>query len=294
MSQSVQMESALSIGASDKWLQLQRVALVIQYVGTRFHGWQRQPNERSVQGDLEKVIGAVLGYPVTLYGAGRTDSGVHAAAQVAHFNAPAVIPAHRWQSILNARLPEDILVRASAPVSLDWHAQFSACWRRYRYTLYTDANPNLFIRPFVWHYYYEGLNAVVMRRTLKKLVGYHDLTAFHRARSGRSHSFVDVHEASCQRRGPFVVFELQASGFLYGMVRLIMGLIVQVGRGQISSEEFTSIWQNKERDRVKYSAPARGLCLLRVGYEHFPVAREVWFDALPHFVFGGFPELASI
>ncbi|MCS6815272.1 MAG: tRNA pseudouridine(38-40) synthase TruA, partial [Cyanobacteria bacterium] len=137
---------------------LHRVALVIQYVGTHFHGWQRQPNQRTVQEDLETTIATVLGHPVTVHAAGRTDTGVHAAAQVVHFDSTALIPPHRWADILNSRLPDDILVRASAPVPLDWHARFSACWRRYRYTLYTDATPNLFVRPFVWHYYYAPLD----------------------------------------------------------------------------------------------------------------------------------------
>jgi tRNA pseudouridine38-40 synthase len=119
----------------------QRVALVIQYLGTRFHGWQRQPKHRTVQEEIETTLEAVLGFPVRIYAAGRTDSGVHAAAQVAHFDAPAHIPAHRWAAILNARLPDDILIRASAIVDSTWHARFSAIWRRYRYTLYTDPRP---------------------------------------------------------------------------------------------------------------------------------------------------------
>ena len=104
----------------------QRVALVVQYVGTHLHGWQWQPNARTVQGEIEVAIRSVLGYDVRLSGAGRTDTGVHAAAQVAHFDAPAFIPAHRWADVLNARLPEDVLIRASAVVPDTWHAQFSA------------------------------------------------------------------------------------------------------------------------------------------------------------------------
>ncbi|MEM6837730.1 MAG: tRNA pseudouridine(38-40) synthase TruA [Cyanobacteria bacterium P01_C01_bin.120] len=261
----------------------QRVALVVQYVGTRFHGWQRQPRERTVQGDIEAAIASVLNAPVTLCGAGRTDTGVHAAAQVAHFRAPALIPAYRWASILNSRLPDDIVIRGSAQVPHDWHAQFSAQWRRYRYILYTHPVPNLFIRPFSWHYYYEPLSTVDMQAALDPLVGYHDLTAFQRAGSKRSHAWVDLQCAACQRREPFITVELQANGFLYGMVRLLMGLLVQVGRGLLSAEEFTQLWQDRQRHRVKYAAPASGLCLLRVGYEHFPFAPDIWYDTQPHF-----------
>ena len=148
---------------------------------------------------------------------------------------------------------------------------------------------NLFLRPFVWHYYYQPLNIQAIQAALNPLVGYHELTAFHRARSGRAHSFVEVQAANCQKRGPMVTIELQASGFLYGMVRLIVGLLVQVGRGQMTPEAFEYIWQNQQRERVKYSAPAKGLCLLRVGYENFPFAPEIWFDAQPYFEFQPLP-----
>lgn len=258
--------------------EMQRVALIIQYIGTHFHGWQRQVKERTVQGEIEAAIESVVGVRTSLCGAGRTDTGVHAAAQVAHFDAPKIIPAFRWASILNSRLPEDVLIRASAQVPKDWHAQFSACWRRYRYTLYTDATPNLFVRPFTWHYYYEPLSEIPIQQALKLLVGHHDLSAFHRAGSGRSHSWVHLHSAECSRQDAFLTVELQASGFLYGMVRLIMGILVQVGRGLLSVEDFTALWKNQQRDKVKYAAPASGLCLLRVGYDHFPFHPSIWYD----------------
>ncbi|MEB3289027.1 MAG: tRNA pseudouridine(38-40) synthase TruA [Leptolyngbya sp.] len=264
----------------------QRVALVVQYVGSQLHGWQWQPNARTVQGEIERVLADVVGYPIRVSGAGRTDTGVHAAAQVAHFDAPAFIPAHRWAEVLNARLPQDILVRASTQVTEDWHAQFSAQWRRYRYTLYTGSCPNLFVRPFVWHYHHHDLDQAKIQAALDTLVGYHDMTAFHRSRSGKSHSWVDLQEARCQRQGDFLTVELQAKGFLYGMVRLIMGLVVKVGQGEMSPRAFHQLWQNRQRERVKYSAPARGLCLLRVGYDPSPFPRDVWFDAQPQFYLG--------
>lgn len=270
------MSSALSLST-------QRVALVIQYLGTHFHGWQRQRQHRSVQEEIEQTLQSVLGHSVTLHGAGRTDTGVHAAAQVAHFDAPAHIPAHRWANILNSRLPGDILIRGSALVSSDWHARFSALWRRYRYTLYTDPRPNLFVLPYTWHYY-QPLDSSLIQAALAPLVGRHHLAAFQRAGSRRAHSWVDVQAAQCDCQGPFIHIEVQASGFLYGMMRLLVGLLVQVGQGVRSPDNFTELWMAQRREQVKYAAPAHGLCLLRVGYSDFPFSTDVWFDTLPKLV----------
>ncbi len=265
----------------------QRVALVIQYLGTHFHGWQRQASHRTVQEEIETVLQTVLQRSVTLHGAGRTDSGVHAAAQIAHFEAPSLIPAHRWAAILNSRLPKDVLIRASAAVDDRWHSRFSAIWRRYRYTLYTESLPNLFVAPFAWHYYHTPLDESSMQAALQPLQGHHHLAAFHRANSSRVHSWVDVQEARCDRQGPFIYVEVQANGFLYGMMRLLVGLLVDVGRGLRSPESFTELWLNERRDQVKYAAPPHGLCLLRVGYPETPFPPEVWFDTQPQLVFSG-------
>ncbi len=263
-----------------------RVALVIQYLGTHFHGWQRQLQQRTVQEEIEKAISVILGYQVTLHGAGRTDSGVHAAAQVAHFDATGRIPAEKWATVLNSYLPKDILIRASAGVSNSWHARFGAAYRRYRYTLYTEDRPNLFVRPFSWHYYYAPLDEALIQAALKPLMGKHHLAAFHRAGSKRKHSWVEVQAAECYRSGSFLHIEIQADGFLYGMVRLLVGMLVEVGSQERSLSNFTEIWTYQHREKVKYAAPPQGLCLLRVGYPDFPFPQEVWYDTLPKLVFG--------
>ncbi len=262
----------------------QRIALIIQYIGTSFNGWQRQPIGRTVQGEIEDAISSVIGKPVRIYGAGRTDSGVHAAAQVAHFNYLGPIPPHKWAKIINARLPEGILIRASSEVPSDWHACFSAEWRRYRYTIYTSKLPNLFISDLVWHYYHVPLDDSAIEKALTSLVGRHELSAFRKSGSDRKHSWVNVQEVGCYRQDSFLHLEIQADGFLYGMVRLLVGLLVEVGRGRLSPQNFNDLWQNRQRDQVKYSAPAKGLCLLRVGYPLFPFPSKIWFDAQPTYV----------
>jgi tRNA pseudouridine38-40 synthase len=261
----------------------ERVALVIQYIGTNLYGWQKQPRGRTVQSELEGAIANVLGQQIEIYGAGRTDSGVHAAAQVAHFDNPSVIPATSWASVLRSQLPSDIVVRATAAVDDRWHARFSASYRRYRYTIYTAKQPNLFVRPYTWHYYHEPLDILLMQAAIAPLLGKHHLAAFHRTDSGRSHSWVEIQDVSCQRLGDFIQIEIQADGFLYGMVRLLVGMLVRVGNGDLSIADFTNIWQNDHREQVHHSVTAKGLCLLRVGYADFPFPDSVWFDTQPQF-----------
>lgn len=263
----------------------QRIALVLQYQGTNFLGWQSQAKGRTVQDELERIIAQTAGHPTRTHAAGRTDTGVHAAAQVVHFETTSPIPGPRWMKVLNDRLPADMMVRASARVPDEWHARFSAIWRRYRYTIYNDRCPNLFLRPWVWHYYQTELDVEKMQRAIAPLVGYHHLDALQRAGSSRPHAWTEVQAVSCHRRGPFIEIEIQASGFLYGMVRLLVGLLVQVGEGTRSIDDFTHIWQNGERDRVKHAAPAQGLCLLRVGYPESPFPQAAWFEAQPLFWF---------
>jgi tRNA pseudouridine38-40 synthase len=230
---------------------------------------------------LEDTIAAIVDHPVIVHGAGRTDTGVHASAMVAHFETNSLIPPHRWAKVLNSRLPGDILVRASVVVPATWHARFSALWRRYRYTLYTDAYPNLFAQQTTWHYYQAPLQVELIQAALHPLLGRQHLTAFHRANSGRAHSWVEIQDVLCQRRGAFVDIEVQASGFLYGMMRLLVGLLVQVGSGDCSPQAFTALWQGEHRDQVKYAAPAKGLCLLAVGYPECPFPSEAWQTTLP-------------
>ncbi|MEO0835032.1 MAG: tRNA pseudouridine(38-40) synthase TruA [Cyanobacteria bacterium J06642_3] len=260
-----------------------RIALLIQYLGTNFHGWQKQPNQVSIQGHIEQAIADVTGLAINIYAAGRTDAGVHAAGQVAHFEYQGPIPAHKWAKIINARLPKDILVRASAQVKDNWHARFSAVWRRYRYTIYTDKQPNVFVNQTCWHYYQSVLDESLMQQALNPLFGEHDFAAFKRSGSNRLDSMVNVQSAKCYRQNSFLYLEVQANSFLYGMVRLLVGMLVEVGIKKRSPENFTEIWQGQRRSEVKYSAPAKGLCLLRVGYQEFPFAQPLWFDTQPNF-----------
>ena len=268
----------------------QRIALCLQYDGGPFCGWQRQPQHPSVQQTLDEAIEALDPLPAGVtaklsrtIAAGRTDTGVHAAAQVVHFDCHGPIPAPRWAPALNGRLPGSIRVRASAAVAADWHACFSAQYRRYRYCIYNARRPNLFLAPISWHRYQWRLQDRLMEELLQELLGHHDFSAFQRAGSQRAHARTTVQEVSLQRDGDILTLEIQASGFLYGMVRLLVGQLVAAGEGRISPEQFRQRWRQQRRDEVKEAAPPQGLCLLRVGYPEPVFARGAWYDCQPRY-----------
>jgi tRNA pseudouridine38-40 synthase len=263
---------------------LRRLALCLQYDGSPFHGWQRQQNAPSVQACLEEAIEALdAGGPGRCSAAGRTDTGVHAAGQVVHFDTLSPIPAARWPKALNGRLPASIRVRAAAAVPLSWHACFAASYRRYRYTVYNSRTPNLFLAPWSWHRYQIRLDEQLMRQALTAMLGEHDFSAFQRAGSRRTHGRTTLQEVLVERQGDLITVELQASGFLYGMVRLVMGQLVALAEGRLELASFERRWRQALRQEVKEAAPPQGLCLLRVGYPDNPFPEAAWYDCQPRY-----------
>ena len=270
---------------------IQRIALVIQYDGSGFSGWQNQKDFVTIQGTLEEKISELDPIrPVKVISAGRTDAGVHASGQVVHFDFSGPIPIHKWPSALNGRLPSSIKVLEAAHVSRDWHACYSAKYRRYRYSIFNGSYPNLFLQNISWHKYRFTLDINLMREALIDLIGFHDFAAFQKAGSNRNNSFTTVQEVSIRRDGDIVTTEIQASGFLYGMVRLLIGQLVAVGEKRLTVEQFKSRWRKGLRSEVKEAAPPHGLCLIRVGYDEQIFSKEKSFDTFPSF---GLPKFES-
>lgn len=247
-----------------------RVALKIQYLGTHFYGWQWQPARRTVQEVLELATARIAGHPVKCSAAGRTDTGVHADGQVVHFDTLKILPGETWRKALNGTLPEDVVVREVAWVPERWHARFTALWREYRYSILDSSTPDLFARHGSWFYPYSPLDEQAIAAALATLPGHHDLRAFRRSGSNRPHSLVHVYGTECLRRGELIHIRVRANSFLYGMMRLLVGVLAEVGSGRLSVEAFQTLWKDGNREAVKYAAPPAGLCLIGVGYPDNP------------------------
>ncbi len=277
------MESGYSFEELNS-LELIRIALLVQYDGNDFHGWQKQPKTITIQGKLEDAISQFyIRKLVKVVAAGRTDSGVHAAGQVVHFDYSGPIKPERWPSALNGKLPKTIRVIEAVKRPLTWHSCYSAIYRRYRYTIYNGCRPNLFLDPWSWHRYQFRLDEALMRSALENLVGHYDFSAFQRSGSNRTHSFTTIQEVQLERHGDLIVLEIQASGFLYGMVRLLVGRLVALGEHRISLDSFERCWKECRREEVKEAAPAKGLCFLRAGYEESFFRELTWFDSCPRY-----------
>ncbi len=258
----------------------------MQYEGAPYCGWQRQSHPKgkpSVQLVLEQALHSLDPTINGCAAAGRTDAGVHAAGQVIHFDSSGPIPAHRWPKALNGRLPASIRISAAGAVPGTWHACFSALHRRYRYTIYNGRTPNLFLAPWSWHRYQVLLNEEAMASALNGLLGEHDFRAFQRSGSRRAHARTTVQEVELHRQGDLLTLEIQASGFLYGMVRLLVGQLVCVGEGSLAPEMFKRRWQEGRRDEVRDAAPPQGLCLLRVGYPTRIFSGTAWYSGQPRY-----------
>lgn len=244
-----------------------RIRLTVAYVGARYHGWQIQKNGPSIQEELETRLSRICNCPVRVHGSGRTDAGVHATGQVAHFDAPEGL-AIPWQKALNSMLPEDIAIVDAQDAAPEFHARFSARSKRYTYTLWTDPRFVLPQRaPFVWAV--RDLDLDALDRAAALLAGTHDFTSFQNAGTDLKtavRTLCPVTRTPGLYPGEWVL-SFQADGFLKQMVRNLTALLVEVGRGRLEPEDGPRILQALDRRQAPGTAPAQGLCLEEVFYE---------------------------
>jgi tRNA pseudouridine38-40 synthase len=245
---------------------VRNIKLTIEYDGTAFHGWQIQPGLRTIQGVMQKRITQITQEKVTLLGAGRTDAGVHALAQVANFQTESTIDLIALQRGLNSLLSPDIVIKAVEEVEEGFHARFSARSKTYEYHILNRTYPSALLRAYAWFIPHK-LALASMERCGRILIGSHDFSSFRASGDESRHSIREVIRFEIERRqGDLIVIVIEANAFLREMVRSIVGTLVDVGRGKASLEEFEGIFQARDRRKAGMTAPAQGLFLVEVKY----------------------------
>jgi tRNA pseudouridine38-40 synthase len=246
---------------------MRKIRLRVAYEGTRFAGWQTQKEDRTVQAVLEAALEKVCGRKTPLTGAGRTDSGVHATGQTAHFETDRdSIPADRFAVALNRNLPHDVRVLESREAPADFHARYRAVLRVYRYYVYNTAVGLPHLRHFAWRVH-RPLDLERLNRLAARLVGRHDFTSFTAVGDPAESKVRTIVTSHFSRAGDFIVYHIAAPSFLWRMVRSIVGTIVECaleGRGE---EEFSRILEARDRVQAGRTAPAHGLFLEEVHYD---------------------------
>jgi tRNA pseudouridine38-40 synthase len=262
----------------------QRFKLTIAYRGTRYHGWQSQPAMETwagekpppgegiptIQGELAKALVTVLRHPLWVVGSSRTDAGVHAKGQIAHFDTSIVqIPTDGLRKAVNAKLPSDILVRRVEPVPDSFDAIHSTTRKRYQYFMWNAPDRPVFFNDLAWHRWHK-LDVEAMSAAGAHLVGQHDFASFARPGHGRENTIRTIYDFSIVARPPKVVIGIEGSGFLWNMVRIIVGTLAQVGIGHYTPDDVVRMLEAKDRKSSGPTAPPHGLYLQWIKTKHKP------------------------
>lgn len=242
-----------------------RIKMIVEYDGTGYSGWQRQINAPSVQQTLEEAIRKLTGEPIGVTGASRTDAGVHALGQTVHFDTTRRIPGEKFSYALNTMLPDDIRVRHSCDTRPDFHARFDAKGKRYRYSIHNHAHASALLRNTHAHVIYP-LDERLMRIEAQEMLGTHDFAAFAASGSIVKDTVRTISRVEVVRCGGDLTLTVEGNGFLYNMVRILAGTLIDVGSGRIASGAIKRAIESHDRLDLGVTAPAHGLTLLEVYY----------------------------
>ena len=252
------------------------ILLTIEYDGTSFYGWQRQPEARTVQGELEKALSKVCGTEIKINGTSRTDAGVHALGQQASFRGTFGIPTERLQTAVNNMLSggkqsrekcSDVKITEVREMPLEFHARFDSKGKKYRYLIRNAEEPDIFKRNYCYQVK-EPLDIEAMQKAAEYIVGTHDFACFQSAGGNvRETTVRTVYSLDVKREGENIIIEIAGDGFLYNMVRIITGTLVEAGNGKRKPEELENIIRSADRTKAGHTAPAEGLYLVEVYYD---------------------------
>lgn len=240
--------------------QTKRIMLTVAYDGTNYCGWQVQKNGNTIEGELNRCLSDLLGEDIKVTGGSRTDSGVHALGNIAVFDTKAKMPAGKFSYALNQRLPEDIRIQGSKQVDADFHPRHCFSKKTYEYRIYNAEFP-LPVKRFYSYFTYVPLNEKRMQEAASYLVGEHDFKSFCSSGSVVESTVRTIYEARVYREENEIIIRVTGNGFLYNMVRIIAGTLMEAGRGNIEPEEVKRIIEKKDRAYAGPTAPANGLIL---------------------------------
>ncbi|MGM9536500.1 MAG: tRNA pseudouridine(38-40) synthase TruA [Intestinibacter sp.] len=243
---------------------MRNLKITLQYNGENYCGWQRQPNSPGIQGTVENAIYEITKEKVKVTASGRTDAGVHALGQVANFKTETNIPASRIPDALNAKLPKDISVISCEEVDMDFHARYNACGKIYRYLIYNKPYRSPLYKNLAYHVKYD-LDWDKIRLEAKYLIGTHDFVGFMSSGSSVKDTVRTIYDIKIEEHEGITSIEISGNGFLYNMVRIIVGTLVDIGRGRIK-HNMEEIINSKSRSMCGHTAPAHGLFLKKVNY----------------------------
>jgi tRNA pseudouridine38-40 synthase len=244
---------------------MRNIKITIQYDGTNYHGWQIQPNGRTVQSELTRVLSTLDHRDVTVHGAGRTDAGVHAKGQVASFLLERLFDPDQLRDAINANLDRDIRVLDVEPVADSFNARFSARLKTYRYRVWTAAVVSPFAYRYVYHHRWP-LDVGEMQKAAAALIGEHDFSAFTVLHSDITDRVRLLERLHVDREDDGITITAASSGFLRYMVRTIVGTLIEVGRGRRTARSVKEVLESGDRANAGWTAPAAGLTLMRVDY----------------------------
>jgi tRNA pseudouridine38-40 synthase len=245
---------------------VRHICLLVEYDGTNFHGWQIQPRDRTAQGELQAAVRHMTGEQVRLLGASRTDSGVHAFGQVAHFKTESTIELHQFARGLTTLTGRDLAIREVTEVSAKFSARYDALGKTYRYNLWNSQAPSPMRRRFSWHVRGE-LDIDAMNRGAAHLIGRHDFAAYRTASCDQPTTVREMTKLAIERdEEGLVSFTVEGTAFLQHMVRIMVGTLVKVGLRRLEPDDIATIRDSLDRTRAGQTAPPQGLCLVAVHY----------------------------